>query len=924
MRKSLLAAVFFLSVSCLYLKASEPAFRHITSREGLPYTWVTDICKDSRGYMWFSTIYGAYRYDGGSFREYSFYESVSQSRTSVYCVREDSSGALWFCTGSGLHRLESRRCGSPEEIIADCSFFSIVEDASRSLWAATSRGVFKGGVDSSFSQIPLCGRNPQSSILSILCDSGNIIWAGAADGAVLRYNPQKNEFVQVPLSRTISAAVSCLTEDRNHNIWISTLGDGLWKLNPRSGELHQWCVKNGGLNNDLARSVAEDGEGNIWAATEHGLVMISPSGNRYFVLSDRSYAQSLNDNATYCVYCDDGGNLWVGTFFGGVNLMYSGVRLFDSALSSSQEYSADSKVVSAIEPCNEGLMIGTENDGLFIISLSGKTIRHTWTGNSALSGNNIHSICQDKKGNLWIGTYYNGLFMSPGGGVHFRNFNTGNSSLSVNNIYTVFQDSRDNLWVGTQYGGLYRYNYIKACLERFPEDLPQGLFVWDIHEGRDGNIWLATFGGGLWKLSVGDDYKAEHMDVSASCFVNICELDDGRFLLGSEKEGLVEFDPNTLSTRHIGKEEGLPDDTIYGILQDDEGFVWMSSNKGIIRSDSRCRSFVSYTMSDGLPTNRFNYNACRKIDGDLYFGSTDGVVRIRPSVASSLFSSGNGVRFTDLWINGKQNPEGENSGKITLPAKDNSFSIRFSDNIYTLPARKYAYKIQGLNSNWYDAGPERRIDFLSLHPGKYMLCVAPVADGVLEDQASFLQIRILPPWWASLPAKLFYALLVVAVVVLLLNRFIRKLRKKQEQALAKLAREKDEEINEIKKQLLRNESSDGQIIRKVADYIYSHSQDSTLGVETLCSAVGISKTSLYRKMKAVTGLSAVEFIINVRLEHAARMLAETDRTVAEVAYETGFSDPYYFSRAFKRVHGMPPKAWREHNRKQLKTNIKEL
>jgi AraC-like DNA-binding protein len=133
--------------------------------------------------------------------------------------------------------------------------------------------------------------------------------------------------------------------------------------------------------------------------------------------------------------------------------------------------------------------------------------------------------------------------------------------------------------------------------------------------------------------------------------------------------------------------------------------------------------------------------------------------------------------------------------------------------------------------------------------------------------------------------------------------------------MAKLACEKDEEINEIKRQLLLNESSDGQIIRRVADYIYSHSQDNTLNVDTLCAAVGISKTSLYRKMKAVTGLSAVEFIINVRLENAARLLSETDHTISEIAYEVGFSDPYYFSRAFKKVHGCSPKIWREQNMK---------
>lgn len=915
MRRALLAVALLFLVPSLAIAASGPDFRHITSQDGLPYTWVTDICKDSRGYMWFSTIYGAYRYDGSCFKEYSFREGDGLARTTVFQVMEDSRGTIWFCTGAGLYRLEPEKMNSPEAVIHSHSIMSITEDGDGSLWLATRRGISKGSHDGSFVPVPVSGHNSDFGVIAIMCDSGNIVWAGASDGTLLRFDPIGNEFRSVDLSASISASVSCLAEDQGHNIWISTQGDGLWSLNPRSGALRKWCVDNGGLKNDLVRSVTEDKEGNIWAATEKGLVVISPSGGHSFVLSGHSSPKHLNDNATYSVFCDEENNIWVGTFFGGVNLHYSEARLFDSILSSTQEYSADSKVVSTIVPLGEGLMVGTENDGLFLMSEPGGETVHTWTGNSGISGDNIHSVCQDNKGNLWIGTYCNGLSMKHGPRGAFKTFTSDNSALSSDNIYAVFQDSRDNLWVGTQYGGLYRYDYSSSRLERFPKDLPNDIFIWDIHEGRDGNIWLAAFGSGLWKLSVNEGYRAEHIHTPASLYVNICELNDGRFLLGTEKEGLVEFNPHTTETRHIGMEDGLPDDTVYGILQDDEGTLWMSSNSGLIRTDPQCRSFVNYTMADGLPTNRFNYNACRKIGSDLFFGSTDGVVIVRPYMASVPVLTERPVRFSGLLVNGRQVPGEELPAKLVLPWKDNTFSILFSDNIYSLPARKYAYRMQGLNSDWQDIGRGRRIDFLSLRPGRYSLCVAPVTDGCPEDCSSTLQIRILPPWWASVPAKILYILFAVAILVMLLNAAFRKIRGKHEQAMAKLAREKDEEINEIKKQLLLNESSDGQIIRKVADYIYGHSHDNTLSVDTLCSAVGISKTSLYRKMKAVTGLSAVEFIINVRLENAARLLSETDHTISEIAYEVGFSDPYYFSRAFKKVHGCSPKIWREQNMK---------
>ncbi len=897
-----------------------PSFRHITCQEGLPYTWVTDIFKDSRDYMWFSTIYGTWRYDGTFFREYSFRDSGGSARATVSMVREDSHGRLWFCTHDGLYRYDPALSPAAEAVIPGRAVYSIAEDGDNSLWAAASGGVFRISPDASFGDKPVPGIPDGVRPSAVFCDSGKMIWVGTTGGSLFRFNQLEGAFAAVGLPLRISASVSCILEDREHVIWIGTLGDGLWSLNPRSGMQRHWCVDNGGLKHDLVRSLAQDSRGRIVAATEMGLAVIEDGEHSSFILSDPSSPKSLNDNAAYSVYFDDEDNLWVGTFFGGVNLSYSGEKLFDSVLSSALEYSAGSKVVSSIMPYGDGLMVGTENDGIFVISPEGREISHIRSAGTGLSGDNVHSLCQDNHGNLWVGTYCGGLSLRKAAAGRFRTFRTDNSALSSDNIYVVRQDSRGNLWVGTQYGGLYRYNYGTSRLERFPEDLPGNLFIWDIHEGRDGSIWLAAFGGGLWKLSVADGYHAEHIPTPASQFIRICELRDGRFLLGTEKEGLVEFNPITLESRLVGMQDGLPDDTIYGILQDDEGRIWMSSNSGLIMADEACSRFAGYTMSDGLPTNRFNYNACIKAGGVLYFGSTNGVVKIQPSLAQGSRSRLRKVRFTGLMVSGELQPCGEYSGKITLSRKENTFSIFFSDNTYSLPASKYAYQVQGLNSSWHDLGLGRRIDFLSLRPGNYTLRVAPSEGSISEDETATIHIRVLPPWWASTLAKIVYIIMAAGLLAAAVGAIIVKQRKRQRLALEKLAREKDEEINEIKKRLLLNESSDGFLVRKVADYIYAHSQDSTLGVDALCAAVGISKTSLYRKMKAVTGLSATEFIGNVRIENAARMLAESDRTISEVAYEAGFTDPYYFSRAFKKVHGCSPKTWREHKRKEHKTN----
>ena len=106
-------------------------------------------------------------------------------------------------------------------------------------------------------------------------------------------------------------------------------------------------------------------------------------------------------------------------------------------------------------------------------------------------------------------------------------------------------------------------------------------------------------------------------------------------------------------------------------------------------------------------------------------------------------------------------------------------------------------------------------------------------------------------------------------------------------------------------------NTDEQLIRKVAEVVFEHLAESEFSVEDLCLGVGMSKATLFRKLKALTGQSTNEFMQTTRLKYAARMLAQTDKPVSEIAYEVGFSDPYYFSRAFKKLFGLSPKQWRE-------------
>ena len=797
LRTFLAVALFFASFS--FTGAENIQFRHITEKQGLKHTWVQHITKDSKGYMWFSTIYGAYRYDGFGFEEYKFNFLTGGGKiVNVYLVQEDTSGRLLFGTDNGLYTHDP----VTGEYFHDTSMATvedILEDSSGNLYLSGNKGVKRVSADGSTSFWYI------GATRALLKDSRGNIWAGTVDGKLYCLDSTKGEFLPVDLPIDPVYPVNDLYQASDQDIYISTNGGGLLRYILPQRKVIRYSTSDDTLPNDIVREVAEDSNGAIFAATERGLVRIIDE-RIDFITSHDENIWSLNDNAVYSVYCDAEDNLWVGTFFGGVNVCYRHFGMFDFLFSASEEYSSDSKVVSTIFKAGSDLYVGTENDGLYVLNKEGRASKIT-SSNSNISSDNVHSVCLDHKGNLWVGTYYGGLFMKRPGAGAFRKFSSENSSLTTNNIYAVHNDSRNNLWVGTQYGGLYRYDYMQSRFEQFAQQQLGHSFIWDIHEDKVGDIWIASYGGGVWRLRASESYLPEKVDAPASCFVTLCELSDGRILAGTEKEGLVSIDPLTGNVELVDTAGDLSDNTIYGILQDDNGDVWISTNSGLCRASSSLDSFSSYTIADGLPTNRFNYNACAKIDGKLYFGCINGVVVVDPDKETEV-NICRPIRFNNLYINNvKQSISHEGVLKsdlnelkeLKLGHRQNSFGIEFSSNIFGYDSgQSFAYKMVGVDDDWNMLGSKHRVDFIGLKPGRYTLMVAGVEDNVVLDNVSSLKIRVAPVWWQSALAKTVFLILIILVVIWLTRMFFQASKHKHALDLEKLAREKDKEISEMK------------------------------------------------------------------------------------------------------------------------------
>ena len=870
---------------------SSPQFRHITSREGLKFTWIQNIMRDRDDYLWFSSIYGAHRYDGHSFEDFTFYDRPEAEASIVNSVTEASDGTILFSTGSGLWRIDPET-GQRTRQLDSLDVRGLVEPSPGEIWAATSDGVQACSPGGGFQRIE---SGAYRNITAIILDSRGFVWIGTASGQLLRSDIHARNFTE---EASAGFFIRSLMEDGQHNIWLCTLGGGAMRYDIKASELTVFNTTSGHLENDLARQAAEGPDGTVWIATEQGAARIRPDGTHDIIKAEGG-AYSLNDNALYSIYFDCDDNLWIGTFFGGVNVSYGGERMFTSVLSSEAEYSQDSKVISDIIPYGEGLMVATENDGIFILGKDGETVSHYGAGQMGIRNDNIHSLCLDSSGNLWVGTYYGGLYLLPHRSGHFQNFTAANSPLTSDNIYCVREDSKGNVWIGTQNGGLYRAESGRPV--KMDSILPGWLFVWDILEDAQGHLWFSCYSDGVWRLDTAGDAAARRMDLPVKNVISLCELSDGRILVSTEKEGLVIVDHTTLTSRHLTHDSGFPDETVYCAQQAQDGSVWMATNNGLLKTTPEFESFTRYTMNDGLSANRFNYNAAARIGEQLMFGSTNGLVTVHPG-RGGIGGRNHRVRFSNYH-------EGERG--------TGNFSVEFSGNIYAHGGETFRYRMKGVDTLFHELGSVNRVEFVGLPHGSYTLEVESLCEG--DVSTGTLPVRIRPVWWQSRAAKVLFLSLILLVLGFIVSLIHQASVRSHELELERIEREKEREINETKMRFIVNDpvspsdisENDGELLREITDYIIDNISETDIDVGKICTYVGMSRSSLYRKMKSLTGKSTGEFIQSIRMKYAAGLLANENKTVSEVAYAVGFTDPYYFSRAFKQVFGASPAKWRK-------------
>ena len=764
---------------------------------------IWSLFEDDEGNIWIGTKSGELnRYDvKKDIFEHWKIKSENIQENSINEIYSDKDGIVWIGSyQSGLYRFNIKTGelknwnydpGDPHSL-SNNFVTSIIEDNFGYLWIATYNGLNKFNPeanDDSFTQFYAHSKNENSLSSNLIWSikksefDPNLMWLGTANGLV-SLNLKENIFSKIPLSEDKSLqfgnSVSYVVEEKINNktqLWVGTYG-GLVKLDMVNGVSQRFIKRENDptsiINNQINRTI-RDRSGVIWIATENGISSISTKGfkfNNYF--NEKNIAGELK------------------------NLLEVNVKCI-------------------IQNRNGSVFFGT-SDGIYSINFFDKQPEFKKFNNT--NGLNVWSLAVDVSNNLWIGTYGQGLKKLNLKSLTLNNFDIESPTFKTSAfdyLKSLFIDKYNKLWIGFWGGGLARLipetGEYKIWITESgnPKSISHN-DVWAIHQDGKGRIWIGTNGGGLnlAYLPTGQagrqaglfDYSGEGKfqrwievrnkseQLSSNSIYSICESLNGKLSQSDEtilwigtSNGLNKviiknssnlFDLSLLDVEvnYYSTQNGLADNAVKSILEDENGNLWIGTNSGISFFNVESGSFINYSNSDGVIGNDFNSGSALFSDaGLMFFGSAIGLNIFDPNqIKQSSYKPP--IVFTDFQIFNQPVKIGINSvlkqsildtKEIELAYSQNVFSFQFSALDYNSPQSiQYAYMMEGFDKDWIYPEHRRFITYTNLDPGGYIFKVKSTnSDGVWNEDFKYISVTINQPWWRTGWAYTIYILLIV-------------------------------------------------------------------------------------------------------------------------------------------------------------------
>jgi ligand-binding sensor domain-containing protein len=577
-----------------------------------------------------------------------------------------------------------------------------------------------------------------------------------------------------------------------------------------------------GIENNVD-DLMEDEYGLIWGSC-NGLISFDPEKELFKRYKDIPGKPGIHSSGVVLsVYKDQSGIIWVGTGWQGLNKWDRNKQKFKRfSLDPNNPDNDPFNLVYIITEDQKGNIWFGTNDALYYFNHSTNEF-YNFKYNSKNENNSINNIYSNNLEVLWFGSRTRGLGKFDVARLTF-NFYSNNpydsTTISSNTINYILPDKDDILWIGTGDGGLNRFNKKTGKFTRYKHNPNNSKSlshntVYSIYKDRKGTLWVGTNGRrGLNRFNQADESFTSFSFAGGTATPEaLYEDHQGNFWVGTYLNGIYLFDRNSETPiENISQKDGLANNQVKSILEDDAGSLWISTANGLSKFDPETRSIKNYFSSDGIDENTYwNQSAYKTSAGEMLFSTEDGFIIFHPDSIKddpvppqvvisnvSLFNRPGEKLSCDDFIS--------ELNELELLYNENDLRFDYVGLHFGEPGKnQYKYMLENFDDDWIDASTQRNATYTNLDAGEYVFRVtASNRDGVWNEQGASLKIVIPPPFWATWWAYLIYVLIGLGLLYSIRRYEMNRTKLKNQVKLDDVKLKEREETDKMKSRFFAN------------------------------------------------------------------------------------------------------------------------
>ena len=883
---------FILSFLSFLVCSQNITITDIPTIDQLPVNAIHRVFRDSEGYMWYGTVNGLCRDDGYHVKVFrSDIETPGLLEDNlVECIAEDKKGNIWFGTDKGVYILDKSDYSvhpMDRERLKNIPVMYLYATSDGYMWLSYRSILAKYDINGQLvKEYPLRNKYGRTTI-SGFCESRNHeIIISVWNGRVYHLDKEKDEFVPYPDKMRRQNPTVMVQDNEQDYFWLATWGDGVVRFDPSAPEDSMFVyseipVNAAGEEDGVILSLVQDDKlGYIWLTTGHDFMSLQIQPDK--TLKQLKFQTGLLPVNHMLVEVLKGrGCLWVSAFDRPSFI----VHLMDNML-----YDLKQDKVKIYSDFPELVSLSLDN---------GREMARARINNG-----------------IWVAKDLNRLVYGmtrKGMEMYLEDLIDLNGQVESNATVTkLYEDSHGILWIGLN-KGLCSYDVRQKRIKQVYPDVGH---VMGIVENKEGLIWICTQDNGLFQTTADEKLRSFKLDKNFSC---LSIAPDWILWLGTCDGGIYSYDPSENKLVSYNEACGMNGNQVNQIVADAYNHIWIDTNQKLIEFNPRNGSFRTYLTTDGsILLHRFLPTAvCQAKDGNIYWGGIPGICMVTPSNGLERKASAVKTKITDIKLQGESLIFGDRKSsnsinRIELHPDDQNLEISFSSLNHRYASKiRYAYRLIGVDKAWvYVEGGKNSAFYNHLSKGTYTFQVkATDENGLWSKEVTELTIRRLPAFYETWWAYLFYVLIVMGVSGYSLYLYLKRVDRKNNEMWAdskemiKMRIYLDSKVNLPEPEFVQ---LDKLLLEKAVKAVEDNLTEPDFDVTALADAMNMSRSTLTRKLKAITGRTPLDFIRNIKMKHARHMLEDKDKSVTEVAATLGDFNRKYFTTCFKEEFGMTP------------------